>query len=139
MKLDDGRMIPEMIRDALLKKDITIFGDKDSAGCYFYISDLIKAMIKMMESVEVGPINIGSDWQTKFSEVAEKVISITGTKSKIKYKKPDSFMAPQLTPDISLAKEKLDWFPIVLLNEGLHQTIDYLSAQKDVLRPGKNK
>ena len=89
----------------------------------------------MMESAENGPLNIGSDWKNKFSEVAEKVIKITGASSKIKFVQGNEYMSSQVVPDISEAKAKLDWFPIVLLDEGLKNTIDYLSTQQGVLKP----
>lgn len=134
LKLEDGRMIPEIIKLALAGKEVVIYGEKNSVGSYFYISDLTKALIKMMESVEAGPINIGSDWKNSFGEIAEKIIKLAKSNSKIKYEKSE-FSVPQCLPDISLAKEKLGWFPIILLDEGLKETIDYLSAQQNLLEP----
>lgn len=139
MKLDDGRIIPEIIKAALIGKDVIIYGDKNSIGSYFYVSDLIKAMTAMMDSAESGPLNIGADWKNTFTEIAQKIIKMTNSKSKIRYKEKEDYMADQLTPNISLIKEKLGWFPIVLLDEGLKKTIDYLSAQQGVLEPENQK
>ncbi len=137
MELDDGRMVPEMIKAAISNKDILIYGDKNSADTLFYVDDLIRALIKAMESAENGPINLGSEWRSNFSEIAEKIIKITKSKSKIKYVKKSDLMITQPLPDISLAKEKLGWFPIILLDEGLKKTADYLSAQVNILEPEK--
>lgn len=135
MKLDDGRLIPEFIAAAISGRDITVYGDKNSAGSYFYISDLIKAIIKTMEVAHFGPINLASDWKNKFSDIAEQVIKTTKSKSVIKYQKIGDLYAPQVFANITLAKETLGWFPIVLLEEGLKKTIDYLSAQRGIREP----
>lgn len=135
--LNDGRMIPEMIKAALTGKIVEIYGDKKSSGAYFYVTDLIKALVKLMESDERAPINISSDWKMTFTEVAEKIIELTDSKAKIKYLAPTALMAAQSILDIGRAKEVLGWFPIILLEEGLKETIDYLSAQRGVLEPEK--
>ncbi len=137
MRLNDGRMIPEMIKAAVNNEPVIIYGDKDSTGAYFYISDLIKGLVKLMASNEVGPINLASDWKTSFTEIAQKIIQLTKSDSKIKYQKPTVNMAPQPIMSIAQAKENLGWFPIILIDEGLNETVDYLSAQKGVLEPGK--
>ena len=135
MRLDDGRMIPEIVAAAVEARDVTIYGSADSIGSYFYISDLIRGLIKMMESGEVGPINLSSEWKTKFSEVVDRAMSITGSKSAVKYQKAENHMSEQFLGDITLAKEELGWFPIILLEDGLSKTIDYLKAQEGVRRP----
>lgn len=137
MKLSDGRMIPEMIKDAVENKDIIIYGDKKSCGSYFYIDDLIRALVKMMSHSESGPINLASEWKMTFSEIAQKIIGIAKSKSEIKYEKPDAYSANQPLADITLAKERLGWFPIILMDEGLKKTVDYLSAQEGVREPEK--
>ena len=119
---------------------MTIYGNKDSFSSYFFIEDLIKGIDKMMESGEKGPINLASEWKNNFSEVAEKIIKLTGSKSKIVYSQADNIIAvPQDLADITLAKENLGWFPVILLEEGIQKTIDYLSAQREILRPSKIK
>lgn len=135
MELNDGRMVPEIIAAAVDNKDVTIYGEKGSVGSYFYIDDLIKGLTKMMASAEYGPINFGSDWKISFGEVAEKAVAIAKSKSKINYQSQGEMMSSQALPDISLVKEKLGWFPIILLDEGLKYTINYLSAQRDVRGP----
>lgn len=132
MQLNDGRMIPEMIKSALSDEDIIIYGSEKSIGSYFYINDLIRAIVKFMESPEKGPINLASDWKNKFSDIAKKIIDQTGSKSKIKFVESKEIFADQLIADIAVAKEKLGWFPVILLDEGIKQTIDYLEAQKGI-------
>lgn len=135
MRLNDGRMIPEIIKAAMNNNDITIYGDEKSFGSYFYISDLIKGIKKVMETTEAGPINIASEWKNKFSDIAQTVIKLINSKSKIIYQKGDSFMGEQSLANIALAKEKLGWFPIVLLEDGLKETINYLKAQQGIRDP----
>ena len=136
LQLSDGRMIPELIRQAINNEDIVIYGTDKSFGSYFYIDDLIKALVKVMDSGEYGPINIASDWKNKFSDIAQKIVQLTGSKSTIKYQEMLSHFGDQPLADITLVKEKLGWFPIILLDEGLQKTIDYLIAQKDIRRSG---
>jgi len=135
LKLSDGRMIPELIRQAISNEEITIYGNEQSFGSYFYISDLIKALLKIMNSAEFGPINIASDWQNKYSAIAAKIIKLANSQSKITYQPLTENFQDQPLADITLAKEKLGWFPIVLLEEGLKKTVDYLTAQKDIRHP----
>ena len=134
MSLNDGRMVPEMIKAAINGEDIKIYGEEKNRGSYCYISDVIKGIMQMMDSAEIGPLNLGSDWAIKFGDVATKVVSLTNTKSQIVYLPRNEMMAEQWIPSISAIKEKLGWFPIVLLDEGLKKTIDYLSAQKGILK-----
>ncbi|MFA6422437.1 MAG: NAD-dependent epimerase/dehydratase family protein [Candidatus Buchananbacteria bacterium] len=132
MRLDDGRMIPEMIRLALGNEDIVIYGTEKSTGSYFYVSDLIRGIVKLMESTEKGPINLSSDWKNKFSDVAKKIVDEYGSTSKIRFEAPKDIFADQLIGDISAAKEKLGWFPVILLDQGIKETIDYLEAQRGI-------
>jgi len=135
LKLDDGRMIPELIRSALNNKDLVVYGRANDIGSYIYISDLIQALVAMMESGEFGPLNLASDVKYKFSEVASKIVKLTGSRSAITYHNRESLMANQPLADITQIKEKLSWFPITLIDEGLKKTIEYLSAQKGILEP----
>lgn len=135
IKLNDGRMIPELIKSALNNKDLVVFGKAGDVGSYLYIADLIQALIGVMDSGEYGPLNIASDAKYKFSEVAAKIIKLTDSRSAVTYHDRESLMATQPLADITQIKEKLGWFPITLLDEGLKKTIEYLSAQKGILEP----
>lgn len=135
MSLKDGRMIPEMIQAARHDQDVVIYGKETDTSSYFFVEDLIRALIKLMHSEEAGPINLASEWKISLQEVAEKIIALSNSKSKIVFKDRPTNFAAQPLADITLAKEKLGWFPIVLLEEGLQHTIDYLSAQEGIRRP----
>jgi nucleoside-diphosphate-sugar epimerase len=135
MSLSDGRMIPELIRMAVEKQDLIIYGKENEFGSYFYISDLIRSLIKFMNSDEVGPMNFASEWKSSFKEIAEKIIQINNVSSKLIFLDKNENYDYQPLADISLAKENLGWFPVILLEEGLKNTIDYLSAQEGIRRP----
>ena len=90
-----------------------------------------------MESPEKGPINLASDWKNKFSDIAKKVINEGSYSSKIRYEAPSGIFSEQIIADITLAKEKLGWFPVILLDEGLKHTFEYLEAQKGIRDPQK--
>ncbi len=91
--------------------------------------------MKFVESTEKGPINFASDWKNKFSDIAQKIIAISGSKSNIEFVETNDIYSDQAIADITAAKEKLGWFPVILLDEGLKQTFDYLEAQKGIRDP----
>jgi len=133
--LNDGRMIPELIKSAVTHQDLIVYGEPDDFASYFFISDLVRGLIKLMDSGESGPVNLASEWKVSLREAAEKILALTGAKNKVIFKSRPEYFAAQPLADISLAKEKLGWFPIILLDDGLKQTIDYLSAQSGIRRP----
>lgn len=135
MKLKSGQMLPDFVFNALDNEELTIYGDESFSSSFCHVADIVEGMMKMMKSGEAGPINLGSDLEYRIVDVAKKVINMTESKSKIVYKKPLLFMSPLGLPDISLAKERLSWFPVVLLEEGLNGTIDYFRAHKAHLGP----
>ncbi|MDD5032480.1 MAG: NAD-dependent epimerase/dehydratase family protein, partial [Patescibacteria group bacterium] len=130
MMLDDDQMIPDFIRDALDNKDLNIFGDKNFSSSFCYVSDTVDAVIKMMESDSAGPLNIGSDMDINLTDLAQKIINIVGSKSKIAYVPEKLFMTPLGLPDITAAREELGWMPVVTLEKGLKKSIDDLRASK---------
>jgi UDP-glucuronate decarboxylase len=133
MLLDDGQMIPDFIMNALNNKDIIIYGGKDFRTSLCYVSDVVEGCIKLMESKVNDPVNIGSTEVYEIADVAKKIIELTGSKSKIKFEKENSFMRELALPDITLIKEKIGWFPIVSLEVGLQKTVDFTRAHKDLL------
>ncbi|MFA6227938.1 MAG: NAD-dependent epimerase/dehydratase family protein [Patescibacteria group bacterium] len=135
LSLTDGRMIPEMISAAYSGTAITVYGQESEFASYFYITDLIRGLMKLMESGESGPVNMASEWKMGVTEIAKKIIALTNSKSVIEFKDRPAHFEAQPLANISLAKEKLGWFPIILMDEGLQKTIDYLSAQKGIRRP----
>lgn len=127
MHPNDGRVVSNFIVQALQGKDITIYGDGSQTRSFQYIDDLVEGMIRMMASRDdfTGPVNIGNPNEFTIGELAEKVIELTGTKSKVIYQNLPSDDPLQRQPDITLAKKELGWEPSIQLEEGLKMTIDY--------------
>ncbi|MDT0605786.1 UDP-glucuronic acid decarboxylase family protein [Croceitalea rosinachiae] len=131
MEPDDGRVVSNFIMQALQGHDITIFGDGLQTRSFQYVSDLVDGMIKMMNTEDdfIGPINIGNPGEFTMLELAENIIDLTGSKSKITHQPLPSDDPMQRKPDISLAKEKLrEWQPSVDLRTGLEKTIKYFDG-----------
>lgn len=127
MHPNDGRVVSNFIVQALKGEDITVYGDGSQTRSFQYVDDLVNGMILMMENDKnfIGPVNLGNPGEFTIKELAEKVIAMTGSSSKIIYKPLPQDDPRQRKPDISLAKEKLDWEPKIKLDEGLVKTIEY--------------
>lgn len=127
MNKNDGRVVSNFIVQALKNKDITIYGDGSQTRSFCYVSDLINGMIKMMENEIgfIGPVNLGNPVETSILDFAKFIIELTGSKSKIVFLPLPSDDPTQRKPDISLAKEKLNWEPSVDVKDGLLKTIEY--------------
>jgi len=123
----DGRVVSNFIVQALNEKNITIYGDGSQTRSFQYIDDLINGMIKLMETPDsiTGPINVGNPDEFSIKELAEKVIEITGSESKITFEPLPTDDPTQRKPNISKAKEILKWEPKIKLEEGLVKTIEY--------------
>ncbi|MBR4265825.1 MAG: SDR family oxidoreductase [Bacteroidales bacterium] len=127
MHPNDGRVVSNFIVQALTNKPITIYGDGSQTRSFQYVDDLLNGMIKMMNSDDsfIGPVNIGNPGEFTIKQLAEKVIDMTGSKSQIVYEPLPGDDPVRRKPDISLAMEKLDWQPVVKLEQGLANTIAY--------------
>lgn len=127
MSVNDGRVVSNFIIQALKNEDITIYGDGTQTRSFQYIDDLIEGMIKTMATEDsfTGPINLGNPMEYTIKQLAEKVIELTGSKSKICYMPLPGDDPKQRKPDISLAKRTINWEPKVHLEEGLKKTIEY--------------
>ncbi len=123
----DGRVVSNFIIQALLNHDITIYGDGSQTRSFQYVDDLVEGTIRLMNTANfIGPVNIGNPNEFTILELAQKVIDLTGTKSKIIHMPMPSDDPTQRRPDINLAKEKLKgWEPNIQLEEGLRKTINY--------------
>ncbi len=132
MELDDDQMIPDFINSALDDKDIEIFGDKDFGSSFCYIDDAIDGLVKMMASSLAGPINIGSDVEVSFRQIAEMIIKETGSDSKLVHSDSKLFMSELVLPDIYRARNELLWMPVVTLENGIKKTVFSLRAHKDI-------
>ncbi|WP_251621055.1 UDP-glucuronic acid decarboxylase family protein [Odoribacter lunatus] len=130
MHPQDGRVVSNFIVQALQNKDITIYGTGNQTRSFQYIDDLIKGMTRMMATGEefIGPVNIGNPGEFTIWELAEHIIRLTGSKSKIIYLPLPSDDPTQRKPDISLAREKLNWEPLISLEDGLKETIRYFKG-----------
>jgi len=133
MHPNDGRVVSNFIVQAIRGNDITIYGDGQQSRSFCYVDDLIEAFIRMMDSSDdfIGPVNIGNPNEFTILELAEKVIQLTGSKSRIVFKPLPSDDPRQRQPDISLAKERLGWQPVTQLEEGLIRTIEYFKEVSD--------
>ncbi|MFA6335010.1 MAG: UDP-glucuronic acid decarboxylase family protein [Bacteroidales bacterium] len=127
MNPDDGRVVSNFIMQALLNKDIALYGGGSQTRSFQYVDDLIEGMIRVMDTDDsfVGPVNIGNPNEFTIKELAEKVILLTGSESKLVGKELPSDDPKQRQPDISLAKKLLGWEPTIQLDEGLRMTIEY--------------
>ncbi len=125
----DGRVVSNFIVQALQGQDITIYGDGQQTRSFCYVDDLLEGMVRLMEHPTLmGPVNVGNPNEFTIRELAEQVIELTGSKSKIVRKPLPSDDPKQRQPDITLAKENLGWEPKVALREGLQKTIAYFDA-----------
>lgn len=123
---DDGRVVSNFIVQALQGHDITVYGEGEQTRSFCYCDDLIEGFIRMMNQDEtIGPINIGNPSEFTILELAEKVINLTGSQSKIIYEALPSDDPKQRQPDITQARQVLDWEPKYSLDEGLKPTIAY--------------
>ena len=128
MEPDDGRVVSNFIIQALKGQDITIFGDGKQTRSFQYVSDLVEGMIRMMNTDEgfIGPVNIGNPGEFTMIELANEILDITGSKSKLIHLPLPQDDPTQRQPDITLARKMLnDWEPKVPLREGLTKTIEY--------------
>lgn len=127
MNPEDGRVVSNIICQALKGQDITLYGDGTQTRSFCYVDDLIEAMVRMMNSPKgfTGPVNTGNPGEFTINELAEKIIKKLGGKGKIVYQPLPKDDPTQRRPDITLAKEKLGWEPKIQLDEGLDKTIVY--------------
>jgi len=126
MNLNDGRVVSNFVVQALRGEDLTIYGDGSQTRSFCFVTDLIDGFIKMMNTKSdiTGPINLGNPNEFTMLELAEKVIKLTGSKSKLDFKALPSDDPKQRKPDITLAQTKLNWNPKIELEEGLQKTIE---------------
>lgn len=130
MHPNDGRVVSNFIVQALKNEDITIYGEGSQSRSFCYVDDLIDGMMRLMNTGDdfIGPVNVGNPSEFTILQLAEKVIRLTGSKSRLVYKPLPEDDPMQRQPNISLAKKKLDWEPKVPLEEGLKLTINYFKS-----------
>jgi len=127
MHPNDGRVVSNFIVQALKGEEITVYGDGSQSRSFCYVDELIEAFVRLMATSDdfVGPVNLGNPGEFTIRELAETIVEMTGSSSKITYKPLPSDDPTQRCPDISLAKERFGWEPTIQLREGLVKTIEY--------------
>ena len=130
MHPNDGRVVSNFIVQALRGEDITLYGDGQQTRSFCYVDDLVRGLISLMESPQdvTGPINLGNPGEFTIRELAEHVIDLTGSKSKLTNKPLPQDDPKKRRPDITRAKDQLDWSPAIALREGLVSTIEYFEG-----------
>jgi dTDP-glucose 4,6-dehydratase len=129
MRVNDGRAVPAFMSQALRNEDVTVFGDGTQTRSFTYITDLVDGIIKLMLSNENDPINIGNPREMTIKEIAETIMRMTGSTSRIVYKDLPVDDPKQRRPDITRARTLLGWEPKVDLEHGLVKTIDYFRTK----------
>jgi UDP-glucuronate decarboxylase len=127
MHPNDGRVVSNFIIQALLNKDISIYGDGSQTRSFCYVDDLVEGLLLMMNGPDefVGPVNMGNPRETSILELAESIIRMTGSRSRVVFEALPEDDPVRRRPDISLVQEKLGWEPGISLEEGLAKTVDY--------------
>ena len=130
MHPNDGRVVSNFIVQALKNKDITVFGDGTQTRSFCYVDDLIEGMVRMMNGPDdfVGPVNLGNPGEFTILELAQKILHITASRSKIIYEPLPQDDPLQRKPDITLSGKRLGWEPKIDLEEGLKKTIEYFKS-----------
>lgn len=132
MHPNDGRVVSNFIVQALQGKDITIYGSGDQTRSFCYVSDLVEGMIRMMNTPDdiTGPVNLGNPGEYTIKQLAEKVIAFAGTETKLVYRPLPQDDPTRRKPDITKAKELLQWEPTVHIDDGIKRTIEYFRNRK---------
>src|SRR5690349_10549833 len=129
MRVKDGRAVPAFMSQALRNEDVTVFGDGTQTRSFCYVDDLVEGIIKLMDSKLNDPVNIGNPQEMTIKQIAETIIRMTGSKSRIIYKPLPTDDPKQRRPDLTRARTLLDWEPKVQLEQGLERTIEYFRSK----------
>ncbi|MFH1856882.1 MAG: UDP-glucuronic acid decarboxylase family protein [Candidatus Omnitrophota bacterium] len=125
MRKKDGRVMPSFITQALEGKPLTVFGEGTQTRCFCYVDDLVDGIFKLMNSSLTSPVNIGSTEEIKMLELAEKIIKLCNSRSRVEFKELPQDDPQRRRPDINKAKELLKWQPVISLEAGLERTIEW--------------
>jgi dTDP-glucose 4,6-dehydratase len=135
MRIDDGRVVPNFVRQALQGEPLTVYDAGKRTRSFCYVSDLVEGMVLLLMSGEVEPVNLGNPEEMTILEFAHKVLAVTGSKSEVVFVHPDDERTqddPMVRqPDISRAREALDWEPAISLEEGLTRTVEWFKDRLD--------
>lgn len=133
MRVRDGRAVPNFIAQALRNEDLTVYGDGSQTRSFCYVTDLVDGVLRLMDSGENMPVNIGNPQEMTITQIAEQIIALTGSTSKIVYRELPVDDPKVRQPDVSRARAVLDWEPKVPLETGLESTIAYFKRKLDAL------
>ena len=125
MRVRDGRAVPNFIAQAIRNEDLTVYGDGTQTRSFCYVSDLVDGVLRLMDSGENAPVNIGNPQEMTITQIAKEIIALTGATSQIVYRELPEGDPKVRQPDITLARTRLNWEPRVALTDGLVRTIDY--------------
>src|SRR5215204_4275205 len=138
MREDDGRMVPNFIRQALLGEPLTVYGEGTQTRSVLYVDDLIEGVIRLMKSDETRPVNIGNPVEYSVSEVAEMIIELSNSRSEICHQPLPEDDPKQRCPDITRAREALSWEPKTQAREGLAKTLDWFASVAEARSEGSH-
>lgn len=134
MKLFIGSLIPDFIVNSLEDKDLVIYGDESLSMSMCYVTDIIDGLVRLMSSEpEIKLVNLGHETKYKIVDIANQIIKMTNSKSKVTFNDPLIFLTHKGVPDLTYVKDKLGWMPLVRLEDGLIKTVDYTIANKEAL------
>jgi dTDP-glucose 4,6-dehydratase len=132
MRINDGRVLPNFMMQALENKPLTVYGDGQQTRSLCYVSDTVEGLVRLMLSKETGPINIGNPEEISVLELAREIIAISGSRSRIVFRPLPVDDPQRRRPDITQASRVLDWRPMVGRREGIERLIPYFDAQRKV-------
>jgi UDP-glucuronate decarboxylase len=132
MSMEDNRLIPRLISHTITNEPLVVYGDPELKTSLCYIADMIEGISKFMQSDLAGPINLGSDTTVSYRNIAEYIKELTATPMAVSYELDSPYIAHRGMPDIKLAKDKLGWFPVVPIKEGLKLTIANMRGSRVV-------
>jgi dTDP-glucose 4,6-dehydratase len=134
MRLNDGRVVPNFISQALRNEPLTVYGDGSQTRSFCYVSDLVEGLVRLLRSDYAGPVNLGNPMEVTILQFAERIKALTKSKSEIVYRPLPEDDPKVRQPDITRARKLLGWEPKISLDEGLTRTIDYF---RDKVAPAK--
>lgn len=129
MRLNDGRALPNFLYQALSGQPLTVYGDGRQTRSFCYVSDLVEGILRLLDSDEHFPVNIGNPHEITILEFAERILALTGGRGKLVFRPLPQDDPKRRRPDISKAKELLEWEPKVPLEEGLQLTLEYFQKK----------
>lgn len=139
MKLYEGQFIPDFIINAIVGKDLVIYGDETISSSLCYVNDMVDGLVRLMSSgPEVKLVNLGGNEIVKYTNVADIIINKTNSSSKVVFAPSLLFLTKKGMPDLSYVKDVLDWMPLVRLEDGLEKAIDYVAANREALLLNNN-